>query len=60
MNCILAAYLGIAVLAILVFIYRNFLRKEQRMDGKNVVITGGSSGVGLGVAVAYPLHAGPV
>lgn len=50
MNCILAVYLAIAVLALLVFIYRNFVRSEKRMDGKNVVITGGSSGVGLGVA----------
>lgn len=44
------AYLGICVLALIVFVKRCMNKKRVPMEGKTVVITGGSSGVGLSLA----------
>ncbi|OHT13116.1 oxidoreductase, short chain dehydrogenase/reductase family protein [Tritrichomonas foetus] len=50
MNLIIEIYIAIAILALLVFLYRQLPFRKTPMKGKNVVITGGSSGVGLAVA----------
>ncbi|KAK8866941.1 3-dehydrosphinganine reductase [Tritrichomonas musculus] len=50
MNIILEIYIVIAILAILLFIFRHFYPGKTHMENANVVITGGSSGVGLAVA----------
>lgn len=50
MNIVLEIYIAIAILAILVFLYRRYYPRKTHMENSNVVITGGSSGVGLAVA----------
>jgi short-subunit dehydrogenase len=50
MNMILAVYLIIGLLALIHQLFRRFLHRKISMIGKNIVITGGSSGVGLSIA----------
>lgn len=50
MNIIIEIYIVIAILAILLFLFRRYYPRKTHMQNANVVITGGSSGVGLAVA----------